>query len=91
MYFSTFTQARSSKCGVQLQGGNLKCIFKHNKAENERSFDEVYLEISHASVLIYISLKRPNVSWTVTLRKREFFNLIVRINTNYENYLRSSQ
>jgi len=55
-HFLTFTQARGSKGGVQLQGGILKGIFKHNKAENERCFDEEYLEISLASVLIYISL-----------------------------------
>jgi hypothetical protein len=51
MYTST-----GSKGGVQLQGGILKRISAHNKAENESSFFEVYLEISPASDLIYISL-----------------------------------
>lgn len=39
-FFSTFTQAWDSNGGVQLQGGILKGIFTHNKAENERCFDD---------------------------------------------------
>jgi len=54
--FSTFTQTRGSKGGIQLQGRILKGIFTNNRAENEKSFNEEYLEISLTSIPIYISL-----------------------------------
>jgi hypothetical protein len=38
VFFSTFTQTRGSKGGIQLHGRILKGIFTNNKIENEKKF-----------------------------------------------------